>query len=90
MGLKSKSLTGNLDASDGEKIFKILNQLQNNQATLQQQLSQQYSINDQIIDIFDKTIKNIQHNEIVLTSKIMQLYVIIKEQITIFFCQIYF
>lgn len=68
-----KSLTGNLDASDGEKIYGILNHVQNNENNLQNQLKFQYSLNHQLISNFNKTIQDIQHNEVMLKSKIIQL-----------------
>lgn len=68
-----KSLTGNLDASDGEKIYSILNHVQNNEKNLQNQLKFQYSLNHQLISNFNKTVQDIQHNEVLLKTKIMQL-----------------
>lgn len=81
LGSIIKGITGNLDNQDGNKIYAILNHLKNNQNNLQNQLKMQYSINHQIIQNFNDTIGNIQHNEILLKSRIMQLNVIIQNSI---------
>lgn len=82
IGSVIKGLTGNLDSSDGEKIYKILNHLQTNENNLNSQLSRQYSINNQLMQNFNSTLQDIQHNELILKSKIIQLNQIIKEGIT--------
>ncbi|KAJ8913984.1 hypothetical protein NQ315_008976 [Exocentrus adspersus] len=63
-----KSLTGNLDASDGEKIYSILNHMQVNEHNLQNQLKHQYSVNHQTIKNFNETIQDIQHNELIINA----------------------
>lgn len=71
LGYVIKGVTGNLDASDGEKIYKILNHLQNNEKSIENQLKLQYSLSSQIVQNFNETIKNIMHNEYILRSRIM-------------------
>lgn len=68
-----KSITGNLDSEDGDKINTILEHLQNNQGNLQNQIKLQYSVSQQIIENFNKTIQDIQNNEIILTTKIFEI-----------------
>ena len=82
LGYVIKGVTGNLDASDGEKIYKILNHLQNNEKSIENQLKLQYSLSSQIVQNFNETIKNIMHNEYILRSRIMQLSQIVKDGAT--------
>lgn len=82
LGYVIKGVTGNLDASDGEKIYKILDHLQNNEKSIESQLKMQYSINNQIIKNFNETIHNIMHNEIILKSRILQLSAFAKDGAT--------
>uniref|UniRef100_A0A6P7GA57 Uncharacterized protein LOC114339659 n=1 Tax=Diabrotica virgifera virgifera TaxID=50390 RepID=A0A6P7GA57_DIAVI len=68
-----KAITGNLDAEDGEKINSILEHLKTNEANLQSQINNQYSLSHEIISNFNETIQNIQENEINLKSKILAI-----------------
>lgn len=70
-----------MDASDNERISKILDHLKMNQLNLQDQLKNQYSINYETIRQFNETIKNIEHNENELKSRIQQLNIILNENI---------
>lgn len=79
LGTIVKSITGNLDSSDEERFNRILNQLQQNRFNIQNQLQSQYSVNHQMIETFNDTIRNIQHNELILKSRILQLNVMVRE-----------
>lgn len=79
MGSVIKGISGNLDNEDGSKIYSILNHLKDNQNNLQSQLKMQYSVNQEIVDKFNNVTQNIEHNEILLKSRIIQLNSIIKE-----------
>ncbi|KAL1487583.1 hypothetical protein ABEB36_015754 [Hypothenemus hampei] len=62
-----------MDSQDEEKIYKILNHIKSNQNNLQNQLSMQYSVSNDLINNFNKSLENITHNEILLASRIIQL-----------------
>lgn len=79
IGTLLKGLTGNLDASDGERIDKILNHMKFNQMKLQEQIKMQYSINNDIIKKFNDTLRDIQHNELTLKSKIIYNELLIRK-----------
>lgn len=63
LGSGIKLVTGNLDESDGERYEKILNQLKSGEAVLENQVKSEYSISNKLISKFDKTIRDIKHNE---------------------------
>lgn len=73
LGTVFKYITGNLDAEDGKRYNKILKLLRNNQNKLEEQIKESYSINNQIITNFNNTLLDIQHNEEILKSKIIEL-----------------
>lgn len=79
LGYIIKGVTGNLDAYDGKRFNKILSHLESNQENIMDQLNMQYSFNIDIVENFNKTIKNIQHNEILLQSRIVQLSQMMQE-----------
>lgn len=81
LGTVVKGITGNLDASDGERIYKILTHLEKNEKNLQEQIKMEYSLSHNIIQNFNDTIHDIQHNELILKSRIMQLSQMVKEEI---------
>lgn len=81
LGSIVKSISGNLDAEDGRKYDKIINHMKHNMKSLQDQLEMQYTVNDKIIQNFNSTIKDIEHNYLVLRSKIVQLSNIIQNKI---------
>lgn len=62
LGSIVKFISGNLDAYDGEKYDKILNDLKNNQNNIERQMDAQYSISYNIIKEFNKTIKDVADN----------------------------
>lgn len=73
LGSAIKFITGNMDANDASRINKIIKHLENNQNQLQQQILNQYSVNDNIIKQFNFTARNIQYNENLLKNKIIKL-----------------
>lgn len=77
LGSIFKAVSGNLDASDGERYDNLITQLQKNQDKLSTSIVTQNSICFDIINKFNKTIMEINHNEKVLDSKIDQLSLII-------------
>lgn len=79
LGSIFKSVTGNLDAEDGKRYNEMFAHLQENEHNLESQIKLSYSVNHQIIQNFNKTISDIQHNEEILKSKILQLFEIIKD-----------
>lgn len=81
LGSIVKTITGNLDAEDGKRYDKILNHIQGNMKNLENQLNLQYTINDKIIERFNSTIKDIEHNDIVLKSRIIQLHNVIQNKL---------
>lgn len=74
-----KLITGNLDNQDGERLDKIMQSLLNNQNGLQAQLDLQYTINHNAIQKYEETIKNIEHNENLLKSKLLKLSFIVEK-----------
>lgn len=83
IGATIKLLTGNLDENDGERINKILTHLESNQGLLQKQIQLQYSLNEEVIKNFNKTIQNILHNERALNMRVIQLLAITQETLDI-------
>lgn len=73
LGSMVKTITGNLDSEDGERINSIMEHLKQNQENLQTQIKMQYSVSHQIIDNFNKTIQDIQYNEKILKTKIFEI-----------------
>lgn len=78
-GTIAKAITGNLDDNDGQRINQILGLLQNNQNNLEKQIEMQYTVNTNIIQEFNYTIKNIEHNQQLINNRINELTDIIEE-----------
>lgn len=76
LGATIKLLTGNLDETDGERINKILSHLETNQGLLQNQMHLQYSLNNEVIQNFNRTVQNIIHKENTFNTRIDQLLTI--------------
>lgn len=68
-----KGITGNLDNNDGDRIYKILDHLRTNENNIIAQLQMQYSVSHSLIQNFNNTLKDIQHNEDTLKLKILEL-----------------
>ena len=82
LGTILKSISGNLDDSDGKKIYQILDHLKDNEKNLQSQIQNQYSVSHSLIEKFNLNVKNIMHNENALKSKIIQLNSIVRHGIS--------
>ena len=59
-----------MDSQDNEKITQILGKLKGNQQTIFKQLNHKFSINTEIMNKFNKTVLDIQHNEQALLERI--------------------
>lgn len=79
LGSIFKSITGNLDASDGERYDNLIRQLQVNQNKLAGNIVKQNSISLEIINKFNETVQQIKHNEKLLQSKIEQIAIIAEQ-----------
>ncbi|CAH1998042.1 unnamed protein product [Acanthoscelides obtectus] len=73
LGSIFKAITGNLDASDGEKFESLISDLQNNQNKLSEAINSQNTLSVELIDNFNKAINQITHNQKLLEAKINQL-----------------
>lgn len=73
LGSIFKSITGNLDASDGERYNNIINQIENNQEKIASNIATQNSVSIDIINQFNKTVQQICHNEDVLMQRIKHI-----------------
>lgn len=80
LGSVIKAITGNLDYKDGDRFEKIIKELTTTSNTLQSQLNLQYTFNKESVKRFEETVKNIEHNELILKSRIMQLTNIIQKE----------
>lgn len=81
LGTVVKVITGNLDANDGKRIDEIIKHLQHNENNIKNQINLGYSVTTQIIKSFNDTLRNIEHNELILKSRIMQLHIVMKGEI---------
>lgn len=79
MGSVFKSITGNLDSSDGERYENLIKDLQNNQIKLASYVSNKNSVSLKLIDSFNKTINKLCHNEQLLENKINQIGLIVQK-----------
>lgn len=73
-----KAVTGNLDASDGERYETLIKQLQLKQQKLSSNIISQNSICLKLIDKFNSTVQKINHNERLLQSKLKQVAFIVE------------
>jgi hypothetical protein len=71
LGTVLKTITGNLDANDGEKYDEIIDDLRFKQKTLENQVNSQYSVNTNIILEFNRTIFTVQENFNELERKLL-------------------
>lgn len=74
-----KTITGNLDEDDAEYFDQNINSLKQNQNNLKLALDKQMSLLNKSMDVFQESIKNISHNQIILESRILQITNVIKE-----------
>lgn len=74
-----KSITGNLDASDGERYEQLIKELQNNQNKLKSNILKENAISINLIEQFNNTIHKISSNEQLLESKLNQIGLIVQK-----------
>lgn len=79
VGSVFKAITGNLDASDGERYEQLIQELQNNQKNVVSNIYKQNSISLNLIKKFNNTVEKISHNEKLLDSKIHQIGLIVQK-----------
>lgn len=84
LGSIFKSITGNLDANDGERFETLIKELQNNQINLATNIKEQNSVSFALIEKFNKTIQQITNNEHILTSRIKIIESLMNEEITLY------
>ena len=80
LGTAVKFVTGNMDADDATRINRIVKNLENNQRTLQHQINNQYSLNENIVKQFNYTVQNIQYNGQQLKGEIMKLNNVVQKE----------
>ncbi|KAK9499503.1 hypothetical protein O3M35_002532 [Rhynocoris fuscipes] len=74
LGSVIKSISGNLDAYDGELYSKTINEIKaNTQDNLQSQLNSHYSINLNIINEYNKTLQLMNDNNNEIRNKLLLL-----------------
>lgn len=78
LGSIIKSITGNLDHYDAERYDDAIATLTNNQGKLKIILKDQISLLQTSIKNFQENVKTLQHNQVVLKSRILQLEQVIK------------
>lgn len=81
LGSIFKSISGNLDAADGERYDNLIRQIQNNQNKLAAGIAKQNSISTDIINKFNLTIQQISHNEKALQSEIERIAAIAEQNL---------
>lgn len=80
LGSIFKSITGNLDNEDGERIQQHLKKVDKNQLTLKQIMESQITLTTKAIEKFESTITNLTTDQLVLRSRILQLELALKNQ----------
>nr|CAH7758351.1 unnamed protein product [Callosobruchus chinensis] len=78
LGSIFKSISGNLDATDGERYDKMIEELQRNQNEIIASVKVQNSLSLELIEKFNKSVQQISHNENLLAEKIDYVYSIFK------------
>ncbi len=74
-----KTITGNLDASDGERYEQLIENLQSNQIEIKSKALKENAISIKLIEQFNKTIQQIGKNENLLESKLNQISLIVQK-----------
>lgn len=80
LGSIFKSITGNLDATDGERYENLIKELQGNQEKLAKNIRIQNTLAVSLIDKFNNTFQQIKHNENLLETKLEQISKIVEGQ----------
>lgn len=78
LGSIFKTITGNLDASDGIRYENLIKELQNNQKNLEASILKQNSLSLVVINKFNSTLQQINHNEKLLESRINKIAALLK------------
>lgn len=76
-----KTITGNLDASDGEKYDKLFKQIKQNENKLQNQNLENIRISKELTEKFNQQLENIKFNELVLKSRLVEIESFLKTEI---------
>lgn len=71
LGSILKLFTGNLDAYDGQKYDKLIENIKNDQFNIKNQIASQYSVSTDIIVEFNKTVNIIEENFSELRNKML-------------------
>lgn len=79
VGSVFKAITGNLDASDGERYEKLIKNLENNQNKLATNILNQNSISTSVIDKFSSTVQQIGQNQKQIENRINQVSMIVQK-----------
>lgn len=82
LGSVVKSITGNLDAEDGERINKALELMETDQNNMHQLLSEQTSVMIDAIDELNKTLEGLTHNQKQIVKRIEYLQLVIEGTLT--------
>lgn len=82
LGSVIKFISGNLDSEDGRRYDKLLKDIQNNQNQLKEQVKLSYSLSNNLIQKFNETVNDIQHNQNLIKSRIVQLSILIKDEMS--------
>ena len=78
VGSVFKAVTGNLDATDGERYENLIKNLENNQNKLADNIRNQNSISTSVIEKFSSTVQQISQNEKLIEGKINQISLIVQ------------
>ena len=79
LGSIFKVITGNLDASDGERYEQLIRQLSLNQVKLRNQISQTHTLSHALIEKFNASLTQIYHHETALRSRLLVIQQYINE-----------
>ena len=82
IGTVFKSITGNLDAEDGEKIYRALDILENDRNSMHKLLEEQTSLTINAIAEINKTISALAHNQEQIANQINVLQYAVKNIVT--------
>lgn len=80
LGSIFKSVTGNLDATDGERYETLIKDLQRSQDKLVKNIKIQNTLAISLIDKFNNTFQQIKHNEDLINAKLNQISTIVEGQ----------
>lgn len=68
-----KSITGNLDQEDADRYDKVIIQLKDNQKKIVNVADQQISLTQKALHVFNDSMVKLQHNQIRLNERILQI-----------------